>query len=99
MAKLWSELLGRPDLADESDSFELGGDSLLITRLVRKVNEEFDIRVPVRTMLSRRTLGQQTALISELRTARLRISASSKSTDPRRSSHVRGVSGPCSRTR
>ncbi|MGW4369375.1 type I polyketide synthase [Nocardia takedensis] len=70
LATLWSELLGQPDLSEESDFFELGGDSLLITRLVRKVNEEFAIRTPVRTMLSRRTLGQQTALINELLTAR-----------------------------
>ncbi|MFI6290453.1 type I polyketide synthase [Nonomuraea sp. NPDC050790] len=66
LAGLWTELLGHSDLTAESDFFQLGGDSLLITSLARKVNQEFGIRVPVRSMLAGRTLGRQTTIVLDL---------------------------------
>ena len=38
LADLWAEVLGHTELTETSDFFELGGDSLLITHLARKVN-------------------------------------------------------------
>ncbi|HET9138967.1 type I polyketide synthase [Actinophytocola sp.] len=66
LAGLWAELLGHAELTGDSDFFELGGDSLLITRLARRVNQELGIQVPLRAMLAGRTLGRQTAIISDL---------------------------------
>ncbi|MFD9945756.1 type I polyketide synthase [Nonomuraea sp. NPDC059023] len=66
LAGLWTELLGRSDLTAESDFFQLGGDSLLITSLARKVNQELGIRVPIRSMLAGRTLGRQTTIVLDL---------------------------------
>ncbi|MFJ4624012.1 type I polyketide synthase [Streptomyces sp. NPDC088812] len=66
LAALWSELLGHDDPGEEADFFHLGGDSLLITRLVRRVNQEFGIQAPIRAMLSGRTLARQTALVRDL---------------------------------
>jgi phthiocerol/phenolphthiocerol synthesis type-I polyketide synthase E len=63
LTSLWGELLGRADLTDDSDFFQLGGDSLLITSLARKVNQEFGIQVPLRAMLAGRTLGRQTTIV------------------------------------
>lgn len=60
---LWAELLGRSDLSENSDFFELGGDSLLVTHLARRLNQELGIRVPLRGMLAGRTLGRQTAIV------------------------------------
>jgi phthiocerol/phenolphthiocerol synthesis type-I polyketide synthase E len=62
----WRELLGHDDLTDESDFFHLGGDSLIITRLARRLAVELGIRVPVRSMLARRTLGRQADLLAEI---------------------------------
>jgi phthiocerol/phenolphthiocerol synthesis type-I polyketide synthase E len=62
----WAEVLGHDDLSDDSDFFHLGGDSLLITRLARAVNRELGIRVPIRQLLVERTLGRQTAIVTEL---------------------------------
>ncbi|GJF30446.1 hypothetical protein KNE206_31460 [Kitasatospora sp. NE20-6] len=62
MARCWRELLGHDGLTDASDFFELGGDSLLITRLAHRLRQELGIRVPVRDMLLGRTLGRQTEL-------------------------------------
>jgi phthiocerol/phenolphthiocerol synthesis type-I polyketide synthase E len=66
LAELWAEVLGHTELTETSDFFELGGDSLLITHLARKVNHEFGIRVPLRDMLVGRTLGRQTDMVREL---------------------------------
>ncbi|MGW7068727.1 acyltransferase domain-containing protein [Streptomyces sp. NPDC054855] len=44
VTRLWSELLGRDDIPADADFFDQGGDSLLITRLIRRVNSEFGIR-------------------------------------------------------
>lgn len=66
LRQIWSELLGHDDLTPDADFFRLGGDSLLITRLARRVNTELGIRVPVRDMLASRTLARQTALVVQL---------------------------------
>ncbi|MEV6827075.1 type I polyketide synthase [Amycolatopsis sp. NPDC051102] len=67
MRQIWSEILGLDDLSDTADFFALGGDSLLISRLIRRANTEFDIRLPVRRMLSARTLHAQVAIVREIR--------------------------------
>ncbi|NBE53863.1 hypothetical protein GUY60_21045 [Streptomyces sp. YC537] len=59
----WSELLGRPVLSAASDFFALGGDSLLLTRLVRRVEKEFAVKVAVHDMLAAPTLGEQTLIV------------------------------------
>jgi len=61
--KLWAEVLGQDDLAKDADFFALGGDSLLITQLARRIHDEFGVRVPLRELLAGRTLGRQTALV------------------------------------
>ncbi len=62
VTRIWAELLGRDELPADTDFFEQGGDSLLIIRLIRRVNDEFGIRVPVREVLARRTLNGHIAL-------------------------------------
>lgn len=66
LASLWSELLGHGELTEESDFFELGGDSLLATHLARRINRELGIKMPLRDMLASSTLGRQTALVRDL---------------------------------
>jgi len=64
MTRFWEELLGHSGLDEESDFFELGGDSLLATHLVRRIKQELGVRVPIREMLSGRTLRRQTAILT-----------------------------------
>ncbi|WP_242903420.1 type I polyketide synthase [Actinomadura terrae] len=66
LARLWTELLGHADLTAESDFFKLGGDSLLVTHLARRVHRELGVRVPMRDMLAGRTLGRQTTIVLDL---------------------------------
>lgn len=66
VTRIWAELLGRNDFPVDADFFAEGGDSLLITRLIRRVNKEFGIRVPVREMLARRTLNGHIAVVHRI---------------------------------
>ncbi|MGC9669692.1 type I polyketide synthase [Planosporangium sp. 12N6] len=65
MPELWAEVLGQTDLDGDADFFALGGDSLLITQLARRIHGEFGVRVPLRDMLAGRTLSRQTALVRD----------------------------------
>lgn len=74
LAGLWAELLGHAELTDESDFFALGGDSLLITYLARKIDAELGVRPPLRAMLAGRTLRGQTAVVLDLLAQRTPVS-------------------------
>ncbi|MFF6980257.1 type I polyketide synthase [Streptomyces sp. NPDC008343] len=66
VTRIWSQLLGRDDVLADADFFAQGGDSLLLTRLIRRVNTEFGIRVPVREMLAQRTLSGHVAVVRRI---------------------------------
>ncbi len=66
LAGLWAELLGHSDLCDSADFFDLGGDSLLVTHLARRIKRDLGVAVPLRELLVARTLGRQSALVREL---------------------------------
>ncbi|WP_329620196.1 acyltransferase domain-containing protein [Streptomyces sp. NBC_01255] len=66
VVRAWTQFLGATALIDDSDFFDVGGDSLLITRVTSRLSEELGIDIPVRSMLVARTLGGQATLIKEL---------------------------------
>ncbi|MEE1789754.1 acyl carrier protein, partial [Streptomyces sp. BE308] len=67
----WRDVLGCPTHSDPADFFARGGDSLLFTRLVRRVGKEFGVEVSVRDILTATTLADQTRLVSGLLTEAL----------------------------
>ncbi|MFD4793545.1 acyl carrier protein [Streptomyces anulatus] len=62
-AGLWTGLLGHTDLRDDSDFFELGGDSLLITFLARRLDQRLGVQAPARAMPAARTPGRQSRVV------------------------------------
>lgn len=64
--ELWHEQLGLSPAAGDADFFDLGGDSLSAARLARRMGQRFDVEVPVRALLSARSLDEQTALVERL---------------------------------
>ncbi|MCX4681809.1 acyl carrier protein [Streptomyces sp. NBC_01433] len=72
LAEQWRDVLDCPSPSDGSDFFALGGDSLLVTRLVRRVGKEFGVEVSVRDILTATTLADQTRLVGGLLTEALR---------------------------
>ncbi|MER7760798.1 acyl carrier protein [Streptomyces sp. NPDC097619] len=75
LAGEWARLLGceGTELAERSDFFALGGDSLLMTRLVRRVGREYGVSVAVHDMLAAPTLSGQALLVSSHLTAAPRL--------------------------
>ncbi|MEA2562142.1 MAG: hypothetical protein QOH06_3646 [Acidobacteriota bacterium] len=45
---IWSEVLGRSPIGIDEDFFSLGGHSLLVTRMLTRVQEVFRVEVPLR---------------------------------------------------
>ncbi|WP_369145035.1 type I polyketide synthase [Streptomyces sp. R44] len=64
--ELWSEQLGLDGIRDGADFFELGGDSLTVTRLARRMGQVFGVDVPVRDLLAVRTVDGHVALVEDL---------------------------------
>ncbi|EHR52440.1 polyketide synthase family protein [Saccharomonospora marina XMU15] len=63
VSRLWTELLGSEAANDHADFFHLGGDSLLVVHLVRRLHRELGVTVSPQALLEGRTLGGQTAAV------------------------------------
>jgi len=70
LAAIWQALLGVDDAGMEDDFFALGGHSLLVIRLLARVEDRFGIRIPVREFFDAPTLA---ALAEKIDDQRLRI--------------------------
>lgn len=57
LAAIWSRLLRRESIQSGDDFLALGGDSLLVSRLVHQVEKEFGIRLPLQTVFGNSTLS------------------------------------------
>ncbi|MCB5165684.1 acyl carrier protein [Streptomyces bambusae] len=69
LTQSWRDLLGCPTPGERSDFFALGGDSLLMTRLVQRIGREFGVPVPVHDLLAAPALGDQVRLVVRLLTS------------------------------
>ena len=56
LAQLWQELLGCDEVGSEDNFFALGGHSLLAARLVARIAERYQRRVPLRAVFEHPTL-------------------------------------------
>ncbi|NUR05141.1 MAG: amino acid adenylation domain-containing protein [Streptomyces sp.] len=63
MCALFGELLGMDRVGVDDDFFELGGHSLLATRLSARIRGEFDIDMPLRTIIKYPTAAELAALL------------------------------------
>ncbi|MFF6835878.1 amino acid adenylation domain-containing protein [Streptomyces sp. NPDC012438] len=63
LCEIFGELLGREKVGVDDGFFALGGHSLLATRLSVRVRNEFDIDIPIRTVIRYPTVAELAALM------------------------------------
>ena len=67
VAGIWSELLGTDRIGVHQDFFELGGDSLLIQRMLAKVMQAVEVTVPLRTVFLNPSVSHIASIIDRTR--------------------------------
>ncbi|MEV6986909.1 condensation domain-containing protein [Sphaerisporangium sp. NPDC051017] len=55
--RIWSEVLGVPEIGADADLFDLGGDSLAITRIAARVQDSLGVEVPAWMFFETPTIG------------------------------------------
>lgn len=63
MGEAWCALLGRDDVSPTDDFFQLGGDSLLVIRLIRAVDAAVGIRLSPRDLMLAGTFAKQVEVL------------------------------------
>ncbi|HET9526113.1 MAG TPA: phosphopantetheine-binding protein, partial [Pyrinomonadaceae bacterium] len=71
LVELWTNVLAVNQVGIHDDFFELGGDSILATRLVSRVRRTFGIELPLRELFWKPTVFELAAVIEELLIAQL----------------------------
>jgi acyl carrier protein len=66
---LWREALGVQDAGPDDDFFELGGDSLVATRLVARLRERLGIAVPLLAVFENPTAADLALELEQTRAA------------------------------
>jgi acyl transferase domain-containing protein len=69
VAALWREVLGLAELGAHDSFLELGGDSLLATRLMARLREEFAVELAMERLFERPTIAGVAAALVEARAA------------------------------
>jgi acyl carrier protein len=67
LAALWAEALDLPRVGVTQTFYQLGGDSLLATRVLARVREGFEIDLPMRTFFEAPTVAELAAVVDRLR--------------------------------
>jgi aspartate racemase len=65
LMEIWQRVLGREKLGVTDDFFVLGGQSLLAVRLMAQIEKRFGRRLPLATLLERRSVRRMAALIDD----------------------------------
>jgi amino acid adenylation domain-containing protein len=65
LAAIWADVLGVERVGLQDNFFALGGHSLLITRLVYKVAQQYHVEVPYRRIFEGPTLAEMAAAVEE----------------------------------
>ncbi|HSU54720.1 MAG TPA: MupA/Atu3671 family FMN-dependent luciferase-like monooxygenase, partial [Candidatus Dormibacteraeota bacterium] len=63
LERIWSEVLGVPTVSLEDNLFDLGGHSLLITRIISRIRKRFEVEVPIHAFFETPTLGEIAGLV------------------------------------
>ncbi len=73
LAEIFADVLGVASVGVDDNFFDLGGHSLLITRVVNKIRDTFGIEVPLRTLFDAPTVRGVAGLVQAGGTARASV--------------------------
>ncbi|MBA2674297.1 non-ribosomal peptide synthetase, partial [Ramlibacter sp.] len=65
LAAIWAEVLGVDSVGAHDSFFQLGGHSLLVTRLMARLRDEVDVELPLRSLFEAPTLAAQALRVEE----------------------------------
>ncbi|MER6029505.1 amino acid adenylation domain-containing protein [Streptomyces sp. NPDC001851] len=65
IARIWAEALHLPRVGVEDDFFEIGGHSLIATRITARILDTFGTEVPLRDLFERRTVAALARVVEE----------------------------------
>jgi amino acid adenylation domain-containing protein len=60
LAEIWSSVLGIERIGVDDHFFDLGGDSLLLSGIVTRINKKWDVRFPLKTAFEKPTIKEMT---------------------------------------
>jgi acyl carrier protein len=66
LATLWADLLGITEVGADDDFFELGGNSLLATRITGEISTAYGVEVNPRAFYENPTVGELATLVAGL---------------------------------
>ncbi len=66
LVEIWQQLLGIQDIGVRDPFFEAGGDSLLATIMVGRINQTFDVSLPIRIIFEEETIERIALKIDEI---------------------------------
>jgi nonribosomal peptide synthetase protein BlmVII len=66
LSQLWCELLGLPAIGIHDDFFDIGGDSLTVTRLHARLPALLGVELPMRRLYQALTIAAQAAAVDDL---------------------------------
>ena len=65
VAEIWARLLGVERIGTRDNFFDLGGHSLLVTQLVARVYDVFQVSIPLRSIFEKPTIVELALVIEE----------------------------------
>ena len=66
IASIWQELLGIPQIGATDNFYELGGHSLLATQVAARINDVFEIKVPLNLLFEKPTVAELALAVEDL---------------------------------
>jgi acyl transferase domain-containing protein/thioesterase domain-containing protein len=65
MTGIWQKLLGVKQIGVQDDYFDLGGTSMLVTRLFAQIESRFNKKLPLTTMINAPTIEQLSRIVAD----------------------------------
>lgn len=66
LVEMWAELLDLEHIGIYDDFFELGGDSLTVTRLISRLRNTFQVELPIATLFEVHTIAELAVVIEKV---------------------------------